>query len=220
VDRQELIRKHSRYYQRGTVLFEQGDEGHEMFVIHAGRVAISRRVGEREKVLAVLPPGEFFGEMSIINNRPRSATARVVEDAQLLSIDARRLETMIRSNSEIAVRLLKKLAARLDEATRQIEVLLYRNPSSRVVHFLRQQAEQMGVPAATGVAIDLSERQIAGHLGLTPDEVTTVIARLERARLVARGPQGGFLVAEVGKLQDFLDFIEMQQRFGPGVKQQ
>ena len=169
---------------------------------------------DKETVLAVLPAGEFLGEMSIINNLPRSATARVVEDAQVVVIDGRTFEAMIRGSSEIAVRLIKKLASRLDEAGRQIEVLLCRDPNSRVVHYLRQEAERTGVAAAAGIAVNLDESDLAERLGLTDSEVHTVVNRLERARLVSRTANGGFLIAEVGKLQDFLDFLEMKERYG------
>ena len=78
----------------------------------------------REVHLATLPPGEFFGEMAIINKQPRSATATVIEEAQLLVLDARTFEAMIRGNAEIAIRMIKKLAARLAQANSQVEMLL------------------------------------------------------------------------------------------------
>src|SRR5262245_41320879 len=115
----------------GTVLFREGEPGKEVFVVHSGKVAISKRVREVDKVLATLGPGEFFGEMAIISNRPRNATAVVSEDARLLVIDPKTFEGMIRGNSEISVRMIKKLAERLSEADAQIENLLLSDPSSR-----------------------------------------------------------------------------------------
>ena len=81
-----------------------------------------------EKILAILGPGEFFGEMAIISNKPRNATAVVEETARLLVIDPKTFEGMIRGNSEIAVRMIKKLAERLSEADAQIENLLLSDP--------------------------------------------------------------------------------------------
>ncbi|MBK7196453.1 MAG: cyclic nucleotide-binding domain-containing protein [Myxococcales bacterium] len=68
-------------------------------MIQAGTVEIRRRVGDSERVLAVLPPGEFFGEMALINARPRSATAVVRDDARLLVIESRTFEAMLRGRS-------------------------------------------------------------------------------------------------------------------------
>ena len=135
---------------QGTVLFREGEPGKEMYVVQQGRVTISKKVGDVEKILASLGPGEFFGEMSILNNKPRSATATCAEDSKLLVIDAKTFEAMIRGNAEIAIRMIKKLADRLAEANEQIENLLFADASSRVVHFLATAAEK--VPKGAGRA--------------------------------------------------------------------
>jgi CRP-like cAMP-binding protein len=212
MEQKALLKKLTRTYSAGQILFREGDEGNDMYVIHSGRVQLTRRVGGQDTVVALLPAGEFLGEMSIINNRPRSATATVLEDAVLLCIDARTFEAMIRGNSEIALRMIKKLADRLEQANRQIEMLLYREPNHRVVHFLRGEAQDSGTPHAGGVEIRMSERELAERVGLTQEEVRQVVNRLASARLVSRAGEGTSLVIpEVGKLQDFLDFMQMRE---------
>ncbi len=131
-----LFQRFGKDIPRGTVLFREGDPGKEMYVIQAGKVAISKKVRDVEKVLAVLGPGEFFGEMAIIANKPRNASATIEEEARLLVIDPRTFESMIRGNAEIAVRMIKKLADRLSDADAQIETLLLADPHSRVVHHM------------------------------------------------------------------------------------
>src|SRR5438874_2596705 len=111
-----LFSKFGKVFPAGTVLFREGEAGHEMYVVQVGRVSISKQVGDVQKVLSILGQGEFFGEMSILNNKPRSATATVAEDAKLLVIDSKTFEAMVRGNSEISVRMIKKLAHRLQEA--------------------------------------------------------------------------------------------------------
>ncbi len=210
-----LFKKFARTYAAGTVLFREGDEGAEMYIIQSGRVQITRRVGGQEVVLATLPAGEFLGEMSIVNDRPRTATATVVEEAVLLRLDGATFEAMIRGSTEIAVRMIKKLAFRLEQADQQIEMLLYREPNHRVVHFLRLEAQRAGVPHPAGLAVPISERQLAERVGLHLEEVQQVLNRLELARLITRNVEEETLVLpEVGRLQDFLDFLEMKERFG------
>ena len=131
-----------------------------MFVLQAGKVAISKKVRDVEKVLAMLGPGEFFGEMAIISNKPRNATATVEEDAKLLVIDPKTFEGMIRGNSEIAVRMIKKLAERLSEADAQIENLLLADPASRVVHQILQVCQTRGRPMEEGIEIDFTVREL------------------------------------------------------------
>src|SRR5688500_8593387 len=127
---EQLFNRFGKEIPRGTVLFREGDPGKEMYVVQSGKVAISKKVRDVEKILATLGPGEFFGEMAIISNKPRNATATVADDARLLVIDPKTFESMIRGNSEIAVRMIKKLADRLSEADTQIENLLMSDPAS------------------------------------------------------------------------------------------
>ncbi len=121
----QLFQRFGKEFPQGTVLFREGEPGKEMYVVQHGRVTISKQVGDVEKILASLGPGEFLGEMSILNNKPRSATATCAEPAKLLVIDAKTFEAMIRSNAEIAIRMIKKLSDRLAEANEQIENLLF-----------------------------------------------------------------------------------------------
>jgi CRP-like cAMP-binding protein len=166
----------------------------------------------QEKVLADLGAGEFFGEMSIINDKPRTATAIVSEDAQLLALDPRTFEAMIKTNTEIAVRMIKKLAKRLDDANAQIENLSMGDANSRIVHALLQAAQQTA-REAPGIALSLSANDLAQRTSLDASKVQEVLARLDRSRLVL--DEGGVLtVPDVQKLQEFLEFLEMRQRFG------
>jgi len=209
-----MYEKYGRALPAGTVLFHEGEEGTQMYVIQSGKVKITRRVGAQDALLAILPEGEFFGEMSIINNRPRSATATVLEDARLLVLDGHTFEAMIRGNAEIAIRMIQKLTDRLQQADGQIELLLHRDPNHRVVQFLRQESGKIGIPSDTGTRIPITARGLAERVGLTSDEVEQVLIKLEQARLVIRTEDGGFVLPEVGKLQDFLEFLDMKERFG------
>jgi CRP/FNR family cyclic AMP-dependent transcriptional regulator len=119
----QLFQRFGKEFAQGTVLFREGEPGKEMYVVHQGRVNVTKRVGAVEKILAALGPGEFLGEMSILNGRPRSATATCAEAAKLLVIDAKTFEAMIRSNAEVAIRIMKTLAARLGDADDQIVAL-------------------------------------------------------------------------------------------------
>lgn len=208
-----LIERFGRTAAAGTVLFREGDAGKEMFVIQGGKVRLSRTIRGVEKVLAELPAGEFFGEMSIINDKPRAATATVIEDAQLLVLDPRTFEAMIKANTEIAVRMIKKLAGRLDVANAQIENLMLGDANSRIVHALIQLSAG-AVKAPDGVVINISAVDLGERTSVDDAKVSEVLARLDRSRLVLRHAAGGFLVPSVQKLQEFLEFLEMRERFG------
>jgi len=195
------------------------------YFVQTGEVEIRRQVGESERVLAVLPPGEFFGEMAILNGRPRSATAVVRTAGRLLVIEGRTFEAMLRARPEIALRIIKSLATRLESANQHVELLLLPTPNHRVVQCLRHMAEeQMQLAAAQfnpGTAILVPKRveDIAARVGLPVHEVIEVVDRLRSARLVMlaedAGIEGsGFIVPEVGRLLEFLEFLNLKDRFG------
>ncbi|HEX5746389.1 Crp/Fnr family transcriptional regulator [Archangium gephyra] len=208
-----LFQRFGKEFPKGTVLFREGEPGKEMFVIQSGRIAISKRVRDVEKVLAVLGPGEFFGEMAIISNKPRNASASVSEDAKLLVIDPKTFEGMIRGNAEIAVRMIKKLAERLSEADAQIENLLHADPASRVVHHILQVCQTRGRPMEEGVEIELAVRELPRQIGVGEPAIRNMLDRLERAGLVERSGDR-LTVYDTARVHDFLQYLEMKWKFG------
>lgn len=215
-----MLEKYAQTFPAGTVLFEEGDMGEVMYVIQSGEIEIRRMLNEQSRVLAVLPAGEFFGEMAIVNNRPRSATAIVRRQARLLVIDGQTFEAMLRGKTEIAVRMIKTMASRLERANQQLELLLLKNANHRVVQCLRQLAEAQSGGEPTGaVYIPISLDDLAARVALTEDEVADILQRLASAQLVvhasAAGIEGhGYVVPEVGRLLEFLEFLDLKDRFG------
>ena len=212
-DANTLFQRFGKELPKGTVLFREGDPGAEMFVLQSGKVAISKKVRDVEKVLAVLGPGEFFGEMAIISNKPRSASAVIEEAARLLVIDPKTFEDMIRGNSEIAARMIKKLADRLAEADAQIESLLMADPASRVVHHLLMQGQSRGRPVDSGVEVDVAIRELPRELGVGEPAIRIILQRLERAGLiVSKGDR--ITVPDATHLFEYLKYLEMKWQFG------
>ncbi|MCD6498639.1 MAG: Crp/Fnr family transcriptional regulator [Deltaproteobacteria bacterium] len=210
-DQPALLERFGRHFPTDALLFREGDLGREMYLIQSGRVQISRFIQGRTSVLADLGPGDFFGEMALLNHRPRSATAMAMEPTIALVLDADTFKAMITSNAEIALRLLEKLAHRLEMANTQIELLLVQDANHRVVYTLRKMAELTGKPQGAGILIPTSVPELAGRLGLDEDQVRTSILRLQEARLV-RATANGFLIPEVGKLHEYLDFLDIRRR--------
>jgi CRP-like cAMP-binding protein len=209
----QLFQRFGREFPKGHVLFREGEPGKEMFVVQSGKVNITKKVRDTEKILATLGAGEFFGEMAILNNKPRSAGATMAEAGKLLVIDPRTFEAMVRGNVEIAVRLIKKLSDRLQEADEQIENLLLRDPASRVVHFLMQSAQKRAKDTPQGKLVQLNAAEIHGRMGLSIEAVQQALDKIAKARIIAVVPEG-VVVPDVAKMQKYLEFLEMKERFG------
>jgi len=211
----QLFARFGRTCEPGDVLFREGEHGEVMFVIQSGKVRITKAVKGEEKTLAILGPGDFLGEMAILNNKPRTATAVVVEgSAKVLVLGARTFEQMVISNAEIAVRLIQKLARRLDSANELIEVLMHRDPKARVILGLSREAQFNGQPQEDGsVRVALSLAELAEQVGLDPEQTNEVVKRLTRLG-IARPDEDGVVVTDVARLEEFYEFLEMREKFG------
>ena len=210
-----LFDRFGKSFPTGTTLFQEGDAGHHMYVIQSGRIQLTRKMRGKDTQLAILTAGEFFGEMAIVNRHPRTATATVIEDAELLVIDGRTFEAMIRGNAEIALRFIKKLAARLAQANNQVEVLLLADLNQRVAHYLRQLGVVRGTAEGPGIRVDVAIEEIAEALGANAAQVQACLKKLEQAHLII-AELGGIVIAEQGKLDEFLQFLQLRERFGGG----
>jgi CRP-like cAMP-binding protein len=210
-----LFARFGREYPPGEVLFREGEPGDTMFVIQSGAARITKSVAGEEKLLAVLGPGEFLGELAILNSKPRTATATALEPLRCLQIEAKTLEAMVAKSAEISLRLIKKLASRLDAANSLIEILMHTDPKARIMLALSRHADAYGERTEEGIRLRTTTADIASEVGVQEDVAVDVITRLRRLRLVS--DEGGELVvADVGRLQEFLEFIESPPPGGEG----
>jgi CRP/FNR family cyclic AMP-dependent transcriptional regulator len=204
-----------RDYPAGTILFEEHDPGSKMYVIRQGRVRIFRRLGTSEIVLAFLGAGEFFGEMSLLEGLPRSASAEVVEPSQIIEVGGDAFEEMVRGNIEIAVRIMKKLASRLREADGRIDQLLVESAVGRALEVLRWLNAQ-GVPEGPWVRLvgAVEHVDLAAQAGIPQSQAASVLEELVRARCVRRD-KGDLLVARREYLDEFATYLELRRKYDP-----
>src|SRR2546425_2242337 len=110
-------------HKKGEMIYVEGDLGSEMYVVQSGAVRIYRELAGVKQELAIMEKGDFFGEIAVLEGLPRSASAEALDNVELIEINSTTFDKMIRGNIEIAVRMLRKLSNRLQEANRKIELL-------------------------------------------------------------------------------------------------
>src|SRR3989449_7430894 len=110
-------------HKKGEMIYVEGDLGSEMYVVQSGAVRIYRTLGGVKQELAIMEKGDFFGEIAVLEGLPRTASAEALDTSEIIEINSATFDTMIRGNIEIAVRMLRKLSNRLQEANSKIELL-------------------------------------------------------------------------------------------------
>ena len=109
-------------FAAGATVFREGDAGDDMFIIEAGQIGITRK-GRPDEAMATLGPGDFFGEMAMLEDQSRFATAVAKSAARVLRIERAEFTDMLKQNVEIAVRIMRKLAARQRRAEQRVQDL-------------------------------------------------------------------------------------------------
>ena len=160
-------------FATGDVIFFEGDLGLSMFVIEAGEVEVRKMIGKEERSLAVLGKGDFFGEMCMLeDDSPRSATVVAKTDVAAVEIDQSGFTAILKSNPEIAVRMMRKLVRRLKTTTRMLEDALGREVD----------IDESSVTEGPRASLDLSARLIeleSGRVFPLADQRETFIGRVD-----------------------------------------
>ena len=165
--------------RRSSVVFEEGEPGDRVFLILAGKVKISRRSTDgRENLLAVLGPGDIFGELSLFDPGPRTATATAVTDVELASLEHSALKPWLTERPEAAELLLRVLARRLRRTNNNLADLIFTDVPGRVAKQLLQLAQRFGTQegGALRVTHDLTQEEIAQLVGASRETVNKALA--------------------------------------------
>jgi CRP-like cAMP-binding protein len=176
-----------RRFARGSVLFQEGGSSEQVMIVLSGRVKVSHFTADgREIILAVRGPGELLGELSAIDQEPRSATALAAEPVEALVLTVEDFQQFMATTPPAAMVMLVGLVRRLREADRKrIEFAAY-DTVGRVALRLLDLAKEFGEPvgrggAAVRITVPLSQQELAGLIGASREAVSKALQHL-RAR--------------------------------------
>src|SRR5574343_457178 len=164
--------------ERGVFIVRSGESTDSLYVLLAGRAKVTN-VDEdgRELILAWLGPGEFFGEMGLIDGSPRSANVVAVEPCELLFLSKESFQRCLQDNFQVAQKLMKTLVMRLREADRKIESLALLDVYGRVARLLLDMSEV--VEGRRVVKKKISKQDMAKMIGASREMVSKVMRDLE-----------------------------------------
>ena len=164
---------------RGEVLFREGDTGDRLYVVTEGKIKLGRTSADgRENLLAILGPGQMFGELSLFDPGPRSATATAVTDATLKSLSHDELSVWLDTRPDVARGLLNQLAGRLRRANDVVADLVFSDVPGRVAKALLDLSRRFGRSADDGIHVhhDLTQEELAQLVGASRETVNKALA--------------------------------------------
>lgn len=173
-----------RRFGSNQIIFHLGDPAGLLYIIASGKIKISHSSSDgQEAVLAILGEGDFFGELALLDDSPRSATAEAIEPTEALTLHRDDFLNFLDSNPLFARHVLHILAIRIRHLNNQISDIFFLDLPARLARTLLILAEQHGTPVDEGVAIELSLTQtdLAEMTGATRVSINKALGRFRRA---------------------------------------
>lgn len=178
-----------RKYKRGDIIFLKDDPGQSMFIVEDGavRIYVPGTQGA-DLTLAVMSPGEFFGDLSLLDGHSRSASAEAARDSTLLTLEREDLTELVHSRPDAALAILEVISLRLRETDQMATDLAFLDVSGRLARRLLDLAASSGRARDGGILIQtpITQEELANMIGVTRESVNRNLGMFRRLGLIGR----------------------------------
>jgi CRP-like cAMP-binding protein len=203
----------ARTYQAGEIVFSEYEPGDSFYLIQAGRVRITKIVGDIEKNIDILSAPEIFGEMAILEGAPRSATAIALETVKVLEFNRANFEILMIGNPQIALRLMKVFTKRIYDQKRRFMILTLEDPQAKIADVFLMLDETQGSSNQSELDGDRREFKVtvddvAHWAGMNPPEVQALLSHFANQRRIELYPDR----IVVKNINDFIRFVNSKRK--------
>ena len=169
-----------RRFPKNAIIVDEGLAGDYMYVIRSGRVKVTKASGDgREKIMNLLSVGDFFGEMSLLDDEPRSASVTTLEPTLLLALSRRDFMELLNNSSSLALCVIQELTRRLRDTDEQASSMSFQKVQERTRGLFERIAQEEGVGEHFRITPTLTHQQIADMIGTSRETVTRAVKRLK-----------------------------------------
>ncbi|MDI6756830.1 MAG: Crp/Fnr family transcriptional regulator [Endomicrobiia bacterium] len=171
-----------RNYKPGEIIFGENTSGNALYIVLSGVVKIFTQTGLKKKTLAYLQAGEFFGEMSLIDLKPRSASAVALENCELMVIEKKEFNRLLSRDVNIVLNIMRTLTLRLRTADQEIERLAFSSLTGRLAKTLVDLVTKHSKPCHGGyrILIRLSHQDLADFTGTSREMISKQLNNFKR----------------------------------------
>ena len=192
---------HTKLVPAGTTIFARGDPGTSLFAVCSGTVKISNHSPEgKDAVFNLINVGEIFGEIALLDGQPRTADAFALSECELMIIDRRDFVPLIKSQPEIAVKLIEVLCGRLRRTSEQVEDVIFLDLPTRLAKTLLWLAKR-AKPSSQGSKVTITQREIGQLIGMSRESTNKQLRMWEEKKWL-RLERGGVVLLAPDKLDE------------------
>ncbi len=198
-----------RKYKKNSIIFFEGDEGHEFYIVKSGSVKIYRQSETKEIILRIFRSGDYFGEMALLQqNQVRSTTAETLEPSELWIMKKDEFVKLLEQNPNMLLKLLDVYMDRLRKANDMIENLTFLDVRSRIIKLIIDLYKQYGTDENGTYTIDLkiTHQQMAHMAGTGRETVTKVLSELQDKHFI-HVENKKIIVRRLDRLQEMIQSV-------------
>jgi CRP-like cAMP-binding protein len=173
-------------WAKDNLLFVEGEAGHNLYIIQEGSVKITKIANNNEVVLAILKKGDVVGEMAMLEDKPRAATAEINENCTLLSVNQHNFTNLVKEQPDMVIRLIALMADRIWYRYRQLTNTMIENPLGRIYDALLIQLEKkrINLTETNSYLCDFSFKELVGMAGMTDINIDDLYNKVYTSRRV------------------------------------
>ncbi|MDR1894653.1 MAG: Crp/Fnr family transcriptional regulator [Spirochaetales bacterium] len=205
-----MFGRFAKTFRKNEIIFCEYEPGDTFYLIQTGRVQIVKIMNEIEKIIDILQPGEIFGEMAILEEAPRSASAIAQDDVKALEFNRENFEVLMQGNPQIALKLLKLFTKRIFDQKRRFLILTLEDVQARVADVFLMLTETQGTSLANTeqMVFNTTVDDVAHWAGMPPEACRKVLNHFVTQRRLDIYPDR----IEVKNINDFARFVSSRRK--------
>ncbi len=187
-----------KIYEKGEMVYTVGNRGERLYVIHKGRVKISRIAANgKEQVIRVLGPGEFMGELSLFSPTSMTDNAEVLEKSTMCIIEGKRLKEIIPKYPSIAFKVMEELSSRLEKAENLIEDINLNSVETRLAQMLIKMANERNE-----VILNMKRGDFASQIGMSQETLSRKLTSFQEQGLIKQSGNKRIILLDIEALEE------------------
>jgi CRP/FNR family transcriptional regulator len=185
-------------YKKGEMIYMSGDKGEKLYVIHEGKVKITRITSSgKEQVIRVLGPGEFMGELSLFSPIPLTDNAETLSETIVCTIDGNKLKNLMMKHSQIAFKVMEELSKRLEKAENLIENISLQGVEKRLAATLIEMSDENGE-----INLKMSKKDFASYIGMSQETLSRRLTAFQDMGFIKMMGHRKIVILEIDALEE------------------